>query len=190
MTFKPSLCPAKSPFGSVKRRELVAPGLWRFGTDTHDGFCVSMERAEMLSDQFNILKKEPRWWSDEGDDCVVVAGFEFEFDDKTCYHIYNKLLSVALWDQKYIPIVSKVQKTLFMERAKKYSIDNQLHYIKSSVLSEEVGDNGLELVMRLVRRSDGHAISVRMPIDMATAQDTFTEAEASMFLMVPYGIND
>lgn len=193
MKYKPSLCPQNSPYGRVRSRKLVDDGIWSFQTDTTEGFCLSGERARIVEEKFGIvpphkLNEVPRWWPEFGYDWLVVAAFYDELKvvtDELCYLCVNGLKSAAMWDSDFVEPMCKVVDSEVGKIAAKYASDNGRFYMKSSVLREEQDCFGKYLVMRFARQRDGHIITVRIPEEVANSQKYFSEAEASMFLVVP-----
>ena len=193
LEYKHCLCPNLSPYGRVLSRKKVDEGLWGFTTDIAEGFCLSKQRAEIVIEKFGAcpphkLNETPRWWRDDGYAQIVVAAFYDELanvTDKTCYYCYHEILSAAQWDKDLANVALKLQNTGFHMVVKSYAARNHLYYMQSSLIEVQQDCFGKYHVMRLVRKSDGHAITARMPEELLASTKYFTEAEASMFLMVP-----
>lgn len=193
MKYRPSICPTHSPYGKVRQRKLIDDGIWSFQTDTTEGICLSGERAKIVVEKFGIvpphkLNEVPRWWPEGGHDWLVVAAFYDELEmvtDEVCYNCVNGIRSAAVWDKDFVPAMCKVDSSEIGQIAAKYAHDKRRFYMKSSVIGEQQDCFGKYLIMRLVRKWDGHVITAMLPEELVTSAKYFTEAEASMCLMVP-----
>lgn len=180
--FRKFKLPKESPWGPVTKSMSPAPGIWAVDTGCLSGFCLSRQRYMAVCNTFPEFDPEdPRWWCDCDDGSVVVAAFDELFPDWVIYKAYHVLLAAAEWDKRFNSVVELVNGARFEQRAYKYAAEKKLYYIVSSSVALPDGRESV----RLLRKSDGHAVRCVADPDWVKAGKFYTEAEVSMKFAKP-----
>lgn len=181
--FTPCKCPPKSPWGkTIKPPMEVAPGLWLWVCDPGGGFFISRQRADAIEQVFPQFRPGHRnWWNEDEDMAVVVAAFPELFPEKMAWMAYHSILSNAQWEKRFEHVAEVCNDMEIRRRSMKYAADNKRFYICSSII---VHGNMLTEA-RMVRKADGHAVTVLYPTHLLEDNKFFSEADVSMYLLAP-----
>lgn len=181
--FKTCKCPPRSPWGSpVKQTQEIAPGMWLWVCDLSGGLFLSRQRADSIEQVFPQFRPNHRnWWNEEEDMAVAIAAFHELFPDKACWIGYHSILSNAQWEKRFEHVASVCDDMEIKRRSMKYAADNKRFYICSSILES----SEFFTKARMVRKADGHAVTVMYPTHLLEDNTYFSEAEVSMHLVAP-----
>jgi hypothetical protein len=176
-------CPPRSPWGKTIKPPLeVAPGIWQWVCDLSGGLFMSRQRSDAIEQIFPQFRPNHRnWWNEEEDMAVAIAAFHDLYDDRACWLAYHSILSNAQWEKRFEHVATECHDMEVKRRSMKYAADNKRFYICSSVI---VYGNVLTEA-RMVRKADGHAVTVLYPTHLLEDNRFFSEAEVSMHLVAP-----
>ena len=167
-----------------------APGIWLIEAEYYCGMYLSTERHECVCKQFPMLEfTKHRFYTVEDFCCYVVATFPGLFPAKACYKALWQAMANAQWDQQNgmscTAAAAIVMKSPISKVAEKYAADNSLVYMVSGQLPHLPMNSDTHMVVRMVRKSDGKAITVCAPRYEIRDNKYFNEAQVSFWLVAP-----
>ena len=164
-----------------------APGIWLIEAEYYCGMYLSTQRHECVCKAFPMLVlPKHRFYTVEDFCCYVVATFPGLFPAKACYRAYWQSMANAQWgNTANLAAATIVMESPIRKVAEKYAADNSLVYMVAGHLPHWPMNSETHIVVRMVRKSDGKAITVCAPRNEIRDSKYFTEAQVSFWLVAP-----